>query len=162
MNATGILQVISHAELMQICPRLACKIAWFCRQKYMKLAGKNTRIAGKNTRQSRQSQAKIPSRGQISFLIPFANVSVTPQYEKTSSWNLKHREKLIPITEATLAINTMKLKRSCSQFPSLKSEQYLSTRSKTCMHLKNFKFFLVFAGQKQFSGTRRATSEQMH
>ena len=53
---TGILQVVLHAELMQICPRLACKIACFCRQKYMQLAGKNTRIAGKNTR---QTQAEI-------------------------------------------------------------------------------------------------------
>ena len=41
---------------MQICPRLACKIACFCRQKYMQLTGKNTGIAGKNTR---QTQAKI-------------------------------------------------------------------------------------------------------
>ena len=56
LNTTGILQVVLHAELMQICPRLACKIAWFCRQKYMQLTGKNTRIAGKNTR---QTQTKI-------------------------------------------------------------------------------------------------------
>ena len=35
----------------------------------------------------------------------------------------------------------MKQKRSCSQFPSFMSEQYLSTRSKTRMHLKKFKFF---------------------
>ena len=53
---TGILQVILHAELMQIFPRLAFKIACFCKQKYMQFAGKNTRIAGKNTR---QTQAKI-------------------------------------------------------------------------------------------------------
>ena len=56
LNTTGILQVVLHAELMQICPRLACKLACFCRQKYMQLTGKNTGIAGKNTR---QTQAKI-------------------------------------------------------------------------------------------------------
>ena len=55
-NTTGILQVVLHATLMQICSRLACKIACFCRQKYMQLTGKNTGIAGKNTR---QTQAKI-------------------------------------------------------------------------------------------------------
>ena len=30
------------------------------------------------------------------------------------------------------------------------------------MHLKKFKDFLVFAGQKHISGTRRATNEQVH
>ena len=55
LNTTGILQVVLHAELMQICPRLACKIACFCKQKYMQLTGKNTGIAGINTR---QTQAK--------------------------------------------------------------------------------------------------------
>ena len=34
----------------------------------------------------------------------------------------------------------MKLKRSCNHFPSFMSEPYLSTRSKTCMHLKKLKF----------------------
>ena len=50
-------------KLIQICSRTACKIACFCRQKYMQLAGKNTKMAGKNTRKRRQeypqSQAKI-------------------------------------------------------------------------------------------------------
>ena len=71
-------------------------------------------------------------------------------------------KKLIPITEATIAINTMKQKRSCNQFPSFMSEPYLSTRSKTCLHLKNSRFFLVLAGQKHISGTRRATNSQVH
>ena len=59
-------------------------------------------------------------------------------------FNLKHEtqlKKLIPITEATIPTNTMKQKRSCNQFPSFMSEPYLSTTSKTCMHLKNFKVF---------------------
>ena len=30
------------------------------------------------------------------------------------------------------------------------------------MHLKKFKDFLVFAGQKHNSGARRATNEQVH
>ena len=30
------------------------------------------------------------------------------------------------------------------------------------MQLKNFKDFLVFAGQKHISGTRKATNEQVH
>ena len=63
----GILQVVLHAELMQICPRLACKIACFCRQKYMQLTGKNTSIAGKNIR---QTQAKITANaGKITRTI---------------------------------------------------------------------------------------------
>ena len=32
----------------------------------------------------------------------------------------------------------------------------------TWMHLKKFKDFLVFAGQKHISGSRRATNEQVH
>ena len=35
----------------------------------------------------------------------------------------------------------MKPKRSCNQFPSFMSEPDLSTRSKTCRHLKKFKVF---------------------
>ena len=53
---------------MQICPRLACKIACFCRQKYMQLTGKNTGIAGKNTRQTQAkisaNAGKIPAQSQ--------------------------------------------------------------------------------------------------
>ena len=50
MNTTGILQVILPVALLQICPRLACRIACFCKQKYMQSAGKNTKIADKNVR----------------------------------------------------------------------------------------------------------------
>ena len=49
------------------------------------------------------------------------------------------RNKLIPITEATIPINTVNKKRSYNQFPSFMSEPYLSIKSKTCKHLKNFK-----------------------
>ena len=55
-NTTGILPVILHAELMQICPRLACKIACFCWQKYIQFAGKNTGIS---RRINCQTQSKI-------------------------------------------------------------------------------------------------------
>ena len=71
-------------------------------------------------------------------------------------------KKLILLTEATIPINTMKWKGSCNQFPSFMPEPYLSTRSRTCMHLKISRFFLVFAGQKHISGTHRATNEQVH
>ena len=59
---------------MQIFPRLACKIASCCRQKYMQFADKNAKITVKNTRQTQakkylqvqaktlqQSQAKMPA-----------------------------------------------------------------------------------------------------
>ena len=72
------------------------------------------------------------------------------------------KKKLILLTEATIPINTMKWKGSCNQFPSFMSEPSLSTRSRTCMHLKISRFFLVFAGQKHISGTHRATNEQVH
>ena len=35
------------------------------------------------------------------------------------------------------------------------SEQYLSTRSETCMHLKKLNFFLVSASQIHISGTQQ-------
>ena len=76
------------------------------------------------------------------FWNPIANVSVKVQYEKTSIYIMKHsRIKLIPITEATIPINTMKWKKSCNQIPSFMSKACLSTTSKTCMHLKKFKVF---------------------
>ena len=50
-------------------------------------------------------------------------------------------KKLIPVTEAIIPTNTMKQKRSCNHFPSFMSGPYLSTRSKTCMHLKKFEVF---------------------
>ena len=97
------------------------------------------------------------------FWNPIANVSVKVQKEKTSIKNLKHkRKKLIQITELTTPINTMKWKRSWSQFPSFMSEQFLSTRSKTYMHFKNFKFYLIFAVRKQISGKTSATNKQVH
>ena len=40
-------------------------------------------------------------------------------------------------------------------FFSFMSEQQSGTRSKTCLHLKNFKSFLVFAGKKEISGKSR-------
>ena len=60
------------------------------------------------------------------------------------NFNLKPEtqpKKIIPLTEATIPINTMKQKRSCNEFPSFMSAPYFSTRSKTCMHLKKFKVF---------------------
>ena len=58
-KVTHIIQVVLHAELMQICPRLACKIACFCWQKYMQLTGKNTRSAGKNTHNLRKKNMQF-------------------------------------------------------------------------------------------------------
>ena len=55
---------------------------------------------------------------------------------------MKHSWKIsIPKAEATIPIKTMKKKKGCNQFPSFMSEPDLSTRSKTCMHLENLKFF---------------------
>ena len=51
-----VSQVNLHAEHIQIRPRLACKIACSCSQKYMQFAGKKTRIAGENIY---QTQAKV-------------------------------------------------------------------------------------------------------
>ena len=46
------------------------------------------------------------------FGIPIAELSVTLQYDKTSIQSLKHGwKKLIPITEATISIKTIKWKR---------------------------------------------------
>ena len=54
---TGSFNCGTHANF----PRLACKIACFCRQKYMQLTGKNTGIAGKITR---QTQPKITANSR--------------------------------------------------------------------------------------------------
>ena len=67
------------------------------------------------------------------------------------NFNLKHEthlKKLIPITTVTIPTNTMKKERSCNQVLSFMPEPYLSTRSKTCMHLKKFKVFSSLRGPK--------------
>ena len=69
---------------------------------------------------------------------PFRQKAIGENFNLKPETQLK---KLIPITEATIPINTKKQKRSCNQFPSFMSEQYLSTTSKTCMHLKKFEAF---------------------
>ena len=56
----------------------------------------------------------------------------------------------------------MTQKRSCNQFPSFMSETYLSTRSKTCMHLKKLKVFSSLRRPethfKQAQGHNRASA----
>ena len=69
---------------------------------------------------------------------PFRQKAIGENFNLKPETQLK---KLIPITEATIPINTMKQKRSRSQFLSFMSEPYLSTRSKTCMHFKKFDVF---------------------
>ena len=97
------------------------------------------------------------------FWNPYANVSVKVQYEKTSMWNLKHSIKFfIPRTEVFIPINTRKWKRSCNQFPSFLSEPIWAPGQRHVCFSKNPSFFLVTAGQKHISGTRRATNEQVH
>ena len=102
-------------------------------------------------------------RGQITSGILLQTFPSNCSTRKTQCKTRNTAEiKLIPITEATIPINRMKWKRSCSQFPSFMSEPYLSTMSKTWMHLKkNSRVFLVFANQKHISGTHRATYEQV-
>ena len=93
-------------------------------------------------------------RGQITSGIQlqmFPSKCNTRKHQ-SKTWNTAEK-KLIPIPEATKPINTMKLKRSCNQFPSFMSEPYLSIRSKTCMHLKKF---------KKFSSLRRPETHFTH
>ena len=60
LNTAGSSQVILCSEIVQIYPRLGCKIACFCTQKYMQFAGENTRtIAGKNTRNCTQNYLQL-------------------------------------------------------------------------------------------------------
>ena len=76
------------------------------------------------------------------------NLKAETQIEKTHSkqWcNLIHQHNEIT--------------KYCIQVLSFMSEQQLTTKSKTCMHLKNFKSFLVFAGQKQISGKSRCNKK---
>ena len=68
--------------------------------------------------------------------------------------------KLIPFNDATIFTNIIKWKRSCIQFSSFMSWQYLSTSSKTCMHLKNFKFFCSLRRPETHIRTRHTAHHQ--
>ena len=97
------------------------------------------------------------------FWNPNANVSVKVQYEETSIWNLKRSIKsFFPRTEGFIPINTMNWTRSCNQFPSFLSEQFWAPGQRQVCFSKNSISFLVTAGQRHTSGTRRATNEQVH
>ena len=50
----------------------------------------------------------------------------------------------------------------CIYFASFMTEQHLRTKSKTCMHLENFKNFLIFTGQKHIKDTSSATNGKVH
>ena len=57
---------------------------------------------------------------------------------------------------------TKKSKRNCIRFPSSMSKQDLSTRSKTCMHLKKFIFFPIFTGQQTQNQRYRYRPQAKH
>ena len=69
---------------------------------------------------------------------PITNVSVKVQYEKiTKTWNIA--EKTHSNNGRNYTHQYREVKGSCNQFPSFMSEPYLSTKSKTCVHLKKLK-----------------------
>ena len=91
-----------------------------------------------------------------------ASDSVKVQNERNSTQNLTPQwKKLILRNYAFVFTNTMKKKEMCIQFPSFLSQQDLSTRFKTSIHLRETKFIPVFVGQKYISSTSRATNERM-
>ena len=70
------------------------------------------------------------------------------QYEKTSLRDLTQRTKnLISINDANFFDQQSEEKEKSIQLPSFTSEQHLSTRSMTSMHLQKVNFFLVFVEQ---------------
>ena len=107
-----------------------------------------------------QKTSKITQSWSKQFWIPTANISLTLQYE---IFNLKPKTQLKtlnPITKANIPINTKKWKKSCSQFPSFKSEQYLSTRPKTCKHLKSSSFFKSAQARNTFQARARSSTSK--
>ena len=89
----------------------------------------------------RQKLQEESSRGQINFGIQFQTFlsKCNTRNVQSDIWTTADKN-FIPKTEATITLNTTSWKRSCNQFPSLMSEPYLRTWSKTFMHLKMFKF----------------------
>ena len=97
---------------------------------------------------SRQKTQKSIFSWSIQFWIPIANSSENVQYEKTSLKDLTHWTKnLISINDANFIDQQSEEKEKSIQLPSFTSEQHLSTRSKTSMHLQKVNFFLVFVEQ---------------
>ena len=102
----------------------------------------------KNEAQSDGKTQKSTLSWSIQFWIPIANVSENVQHEKNSLKNLTHWTKnLISINDANYMDQQSEEKEKSIQLPSFTSEQHLSTRSKTSMHLQKVKFFLVFVEQ---------------
>ena len=95
---------------MQICPRLACKIACFCRQKFMQLTGKNTGIAGKNTR---QTQAKIiANAGKNTRTIAGKKTCSSTQNYQALLWEKKvHNITREPLDFSNVLFANMKIKK---------------------------------------------------
>ena len=105
---------------------------------------------------------KKPSRDQISFgfqLQTFLWHGNTKKFQ-SKTWNpdLKNHFK----NRGSYIRQHNEVKEKQWAVFSFMSEQILSTRSKTCMRLRKFKFFLVCTGQKPKLGMRRATNEQVH
>ena len=99
----------------------------------------------------RQKTQKSIFSWSIQFWIPISKNSENVQYEKTSLRDLTHRTKnLISINDANFIDQQSEEKGKSIQLHSFTSEQHLSTRSKTSMHLQKIKFLLVFVEQKVF------------
>ena len=100
-------------------------------------------------------------RGQVTFGIQLQTFPLKCNMRKLQSKTWKTDEKTHSNNRGNYTRHYNE-KRSCSHFPSFMSQQYLSIRSNTCLHLKKFKFYLIFTSQKNNSGTPRGTNEQVH
>ena len=125
------------------------------------LAGFNPRrFQDEEMRQNSTKNANIIHAVSNQFWNPIANISVKVQYEKSSTKNRTHRwNNFSANNDATIFTKAMKKKGYPISY--IHSEQHLGTRSKTCMLLEKFKFFLNFAVQNHISGTSRATNEHV-
>ena len=91
---------------------------------------------------------------------PSANVSVKVQHERIS--NLKPDQQIKKTQSEQPCTNIHQLsevKVNCIQFPSVMSQKFFSTRSKSCTYLKMLTFFLSSAGQNYVSDTKRDTND---
>ena len=111
-------------------------------------------------------QRKIPKSTHLcstKFLITIVNVSVVEQKEKIAIKNLNLRfKKFIPTLTIQLKSPGKFGKLEFYHFSSIMSEKNLCNSSRICRHLRKIKLFLVFAGQKQISGTSRVTDEKVY
>ena len=103
-----------------------------------------------------------PFSAHLNFERQLRNVTVIVQKEKIAIKNFNLRwKKFIPTLTIQLTSPEKQRKKEVCQFPSIMSEKNVSNNSRTCIHLRAIKVFLVFAGQKHVDDTSRVIDKEV-